>query len=80
MQLFNLQQMRLVSEPVTGTKCLVAWGDNSLVISFRGTANLQNAIGDLQVHQPCFSNVLHPHLFLETNMNAWPYDLQADHS
>lgn len=48
MQLFNLQQMRLVREPVTGTKCLVAWGDNSLVISFRGTANLQNAKGDLQ--------------------------------
>ena len=46
MSLYGLQHLQLLRDPVTGTKCLVAWGPTYLVITFRGTANMKNAAHD----------------------------------
>lgn len=46
MSLYGLQHLQLLRDTLTGTKCLVAWGSNHLVITFRGTANMKNAAHD----------------------------------
>ena len=52
MQLYDLEQLHLLRDPGTGTKALVAWGKQDLIISFRGTANIQNATHDAKVSPP----------------------------
>ena len=49
MQLYDLQQIELLRDPVTNTKALVAWCKDTIVVAFRGTANKQNALHDIQV-------------------------------
>lgn len=49
MQLYNLKELRMLRDSATNTKCLVAWGSDTLLISFRGTANVQNAAHDMKV-------------------------------
>ena len=49
MQLYGLKQLRIVREEKLDTKCLLAWSEDTLVLSFRGTASTRNAISDLQV-------------------------------
>ena len=49
MQLYGLKHLRIVREDKLDTKCLLAWSDDTLVLSFRGTASTRNAISDLQV-------------------------------
>jgi len=51
MQLYNLEKLHMLRDPVTNTKCLVAWGGDTLLVSFRGTANRQNATHDVKVSQ-----------------------------
>ena len=51
MSLYGLQHLQLLRDTLTGTKCLVAWGPNHLVITFRGTANMKNAAHDTKVSQ-----------------------------
>ena len=53
MGLYNLEHLELLRDPGTSTKCLVAWGQDTCVVAFRGTANRQNAVHDVKV-----SNVL----------------------
>ena len=31
------------------TKCLMAWNDNLVVLSFRGTASMRNVLADIKV-------------------------------
>ena len=33
------------------TKCLMAWNDNLVVLSFRGTASMRNVLADVKVLQ-----------------------------
>ena len=49
MQLYDLQHIKLLRDPVTNTKALVAWCKDTIVVAFRGTANKQNALHDIQV-------------------------------
>ena len=49
MQLYNLEQVEVIRDPLTSTKCLVAWGPDTIVVAFRGTANRQNAALDIKV-------------------------------
>lgn len=51
MQLYSLEKLHMLRDPATNTKCLVAWGSDTLLISFRGTANRQNATHDVKVSQ-----------------------------
>ncbi|DBA92428.1 hypothetical protein WJX77_009083 [Trebouxia sp. C0004] len=48
MQLYNLEKLHMLRDPVTNTKCLVAWGSDTLLVSFRGTANRQNVTHDIK--------------------------------
>lgn len=49
MKLYGLQHLRLLRDPITGSKCLVAWGPHHVVVTFRGTANMKNAAHDAKV-------------------------------
>lgn len=53
MALYNLEHLQLLRDPHTNTKCLVAWGQDTCVIAFRGTANRQNAVHDVKVSHYC---------------------------
>ncbi|GAB4816054.1 hypothetical protein N2152v2_003100 [Parachlorella kessleri] len=50
LELYNLQHYELLwqKEP-TDTKCLLAWGDGTIVVGFRGTASLANVLADIKV-------------------------------
>lgn len=49
MKLYNLEQVEVIRDPLTSTKCLVAWGPDTILVAFRGTANRQNAALDVKV-------------------------------
>ena len=49
MRLYNLEKSELFWEKALDTKMLMAWNDNSMVLAFRGTASVANALADLQV-------------------------------
>ncbi|KAL3158681.1 hypothetical protein ABBQ32_011423 [Trebouxia sp. C0010 RCD-2024] len=48
MKLYNLEQVEVIRDPLTSTKCLVAWGPDTILVAFRGTANRQNAALDVK--------------------------------
>lgn len=52
MQLMGMDHMKLMHCQAANVKCLVAWGHNSLLLAFRGTANFTNAIADIKVLLP----------------------------
>ena len=47
--LFGLEQYRLMYEPATDSKALIAWREGTILISFRGTASMKAAKLDLKV-------------------------------
>ena len=46
--MLGLSQVQLFWERSLDTKVLVGWSGDTIVISFRGTASLRNALADLQ--------------------------------
>ena len=52
MQLVGVDHMKLMHCQAANVKCLVAWGHNTLLLAFRGTANFTNAIADIKVLLP----------------------------
>ncbi|CAL5228580.1 g11739 [Coccomyxa viridis] len=56
MKLYNLEKSELFWEKALDTKMLMAWNDTCMVLVFRGTASVANALADLQawrvVHPP----------------------------
>lgn len=46
---YNTHSHELFWEHLHDTKCLMAWGDDAVVLAFRGTASMANAKADLQV-------------------------------
>lgn len=49
-ELYGLSGHELVWEAKHDTKCLLAFGHNTIVVTFRGTASLKNASADIQVY------------------------------
>ena len=49
MSLYSLSSFKLFWDPSKQTKALLAWGQDTAVLAFRGTASLTNAWSDLQV-------------------------------
>ena len=49
MDLYSLDELHMLRDPVTQTKCVVGWSADTLVVAFRGTANCQNATHDMKV-------------------------------
>ncbi|DBB09212.1 TPA: hypothetical protein ACH3X3_007798 [Trebouxia sp. C0006] len=47
--LFGLDKYELMWEKAEDTKVLLAWNTNTVLVSFRGTASLANALADIQV-------------------------------
>lgn len=47
--LYGLVGHELLWEPKHDTKCLLAFGPDTILVVFRGTASLKNAHADIQV-------------------------------
>lgn len=52
MRLYGLQHFELMHERVLDTKALMAWSDNTVVLSFRGTASFKNVMAGVLLHAP----------------------------
>ena len=49
LSLYKLTSSQSFFEMKQDNRCLVGWGNNTVVVAFRGTASLKNALADLQV-------------------------------
>ena len=49
MSLYGLTESESFWEVKQDTRCLVSWGGTRVVVAFRGTASMKNALADLQV-------------------------------
>ncbi len=49
MGMYDLTDSELFCEVKRDTRCLMGWNDSTIVLSFRGTASMTNALSDLQV-------------------------------
>ena len=49
LSLYQLTDSKLFTELQTDTRCLVTWNATKIVVTFRGTASMNNAKADLQV-------------------------------
>ena len=49
MALYKLEHSELFWEKALDTKLLLAWNRDTIMLVFRGTASLANALADLQV-------------------------------
>jgi hypothetical protein len=55
MGLFGLQHSEVLCEPATETLAVLSWGGpgcGRVLLSFRGTANLQNMLTDVKASPP----------------------------
>lgn len=50
MGLFGLEHSEMFWEKAHDTKLLMAWNNSRIVLAFRGTASVSNALSDVQVH------------------------------
>ncbi|KAA6426189.1 MAG: hypothetical protein FRX49_04041 [Trebouxia sp. A1-2] len=48
MGLYNLTDSELFWEVQLDTRCLIGWNEHTIVVAFRGTASLTNALSDVQ--------------------------------
>lgn len=49
MRLYGLEESEIFWEKKRDTKLLLAWNKHTIVVAFRGTASLANALADVQV-------------------------------
>ena len=49
LSLYNMTESQSFWEIEQDTRCLMGWGSNTVVVAFRGTASMRNALADLQV-------------------------------
>ena len=49
MDMYDLTDSELFCEVRRDTRCLMGWSDSTIVLAFRGTASMTNALSDLQV-------------------------------
>ena len=56
LSLFGMANHDVIDEPKSDTRALMCWGNGNLVLSFRGTSSLENALTDINfmkcVHAP----------------------------
>jgi len=53
LSLYGLKDSELFWELQLDTRCLMGWNTNKIVVSFRGTASMRNAVADMQVGCGC---------------------------
>lgn len=57
LSLYNMTDSQSFWEIQQDTRCLIGWGCSTVVVAFRGTASMKNALADLQVLvSPCGFN------------------------
>ena len=49
LKLYDLSSSELFCELQLDTRCLIGWSSSKIVVSFRGTASMKNALADVQV-------------------------------
>ena len=49
LSLYNMTECQSFWETEQDTRCLIGWGSSTVVVAFRGTASMKNALADLQV-------------------------------
>ena len=49
MGMYDLTDSELFCEVKRDTRCLMGWNNSTIVLAFRGTASMTNALSDLQV-------------------------------
>ena len=49
LSLYNMTDCQSFWETEQDTRCLIGWGSSTVVVAFRGTASMKNALADLQV-------------------------------
>lgn len=49
LSLYNMTNSQSFWEIEQDTRCLIGWGSSTVVVAFRGTASMKNALADLQV-------------------------------
>ena len=49
MSLYGLEHSEMYWEKAQDTKMLISWNKDTIVIAFRGTSSMANALADLQV-------------------------------
>lgn len=49
LSLYNMTDSQSFWEVEQDTRCLIGWGSSTVVVAFRGTASMKNALADLQV-------------------------------
>ena len=49
LSLYGLTHSELLWELQLDTRCLIGWSSSNIVLSFRGTASMKNALADVQV-------------------------------
>lgn len=47
--LYSMSDSESFWEVDQDTRCLIGWGNNTVVVAFRGTASMRNALADMQV-------------------------------
>ena len=58
MFLYDLTGTELFCELKRDTRCLMGWNDHTIVLAFRGTASMTNALSDLQVNKGLHATAL----------------------
>ena len=66
--LYALKDSELFWELQLDTRCLIGWSSSKIVVSFRGTASMKNAVADMQVSS---SKLLH--LQRQLSGNLWSH-------
>ena len=49
MEMYGLTDSELFCELKRDTRCLMGWSNSTIVLAFRGTASMTNALSDVQV-------------------------------
>ena len=66
MQLYGLQHSELFWESGQDTCCLMGWSDSKIVLAFRGTVSIRNAMADVQVSVKCQGRAGFPKIIIIT--------------
>ena len=56
--MYTIPTLSYLCGDMQDTKLLVSWSDDTIVIAFRGTSSMANALADLQVTSPLPASVL----------------------
>ena len=63
LSLYSLTDSDLFWELQRDTRCLLGWNNSTIVVAFRGTASMTNALSDIQVPLTSVTSTVGPQVF-----------------